>query len=139
MIATGMEMAIDRSIEERLSHVQDGPDEPHVRWFAWDRAVMSEATGTVCHMEKSNLNRDNDQRLILAAPEMLAALRLVQSSPIDVDVLATVDAAIKAATAPERASRVVAKWPVVRRQARKCPQVRDPTSGHRVERLLFRS
>jgi hypothetical protein len=80
-------------------------------WFAWDRAVMSEATGMVCHMEKTNPNRDSDQRLILAAPEMLAALRLVQGLAIDSDVSATVYAAVKAAMEPARPPRQARRPP----------------------------
>lgn len=79
-------------------------------WHAHDGQIYPEETGqtiaTVHYFDKTNEEHQANQRLIAAAPDMLAALELIKykidQSIIDYDseIYRTINAAIQKATQP---------------------------------------
>lgn len=70
-------------------------------WFTIDGTIFSPGVGTVAHVERSNPNHLADKTLILAAPDMLAALETARKARLNKTAKAAISAAIEAALGKE--------------------------------------
>lgn len=66
-------------------------------WFAIGNTIFADNDGTICHVDRSNLDRVDNIRLIVAAPQMLAALQNVANANLEEAEYDAVLAAISAA------------------------------------------